>query len=97
MCCSRAYVARADNTYLLSHLHFSWGSKKAELEELAEPPKNRHCLSPVPSSGLVTGFALGLVEGLTKTLYPEASSTVIFVIMAIVLLIKPAGLFGKAG
>jgi branched-chain amino acid transport system permease protein len=45
---------------------------------------------------IVTGFMLGLVEGLTKVFYPQASSTVIFVIMAIVLLIKPAGLFGKA-
>jgi len=45
---------------------------------------------------VLTGFGLGLVEGLTKVFYPEASSTVIFVIMAIVLLIKPAGLFGKA-
>ena len=42
----------------------------------------------------VTGFLLGLVEGLTKVFYPEASNTVIFIIMAIVLLIKPAGLFG---
>ena len=45
---------------------------------------------------IVTGFTLGVVEGLTKFLYPEASNTVIFVIMAIVLLIKPAGLFGRA-
>ena len=44
---------------------------------------------------IITGFALGLVEGLTKVFYPEASSTVVFVIMALVLLIKPAGLFGK--
>lgn len=44
---------------------------------------------------IVTGFGLGVVEGLTKVFYPEASSTVIFIIMAIVLLIKPAGLFGK--
>lgn len=44
---------------------------------------------------ILTGFGLGLVEGLTKVFYPEASSTVIFVIMAIVLLIKPAGLFGR--
>jgi branched-chain amino acid transport system permease protein len=44
---------------------------------------------------IVTGFGLGIVEGLTKVFYPEASSTVIFVIMAIVLLIKPAGLFGR--
>ncbi len=43
---------------------------------------------------VITGFALGLIEGLTKVFYPEASNTVIFVIMAIVLLIKPAGLFG---
>ncbi|OYW59229.1 MAG: branched-chain amino acid ABC transporter permease [Azorhizobium sp. 32-67-21] len=45
---------------------------------------------------IVTGFGLGVIEGLTKVFYPEASSTVIFVIMAIVLLIKPAGLFGTA-
>jgi branched-chain amino acid transport system permease protein len=45
---------------------------------------------------IVTGFGLGLIEGLTKVFYPEASNTVIFVIMAIVLLIKPAGLFGQA-
>ncbi len=44
---------------------------------------------------IVTGFMLGIVEGLTKVFYPEASKTVIFVIMAIVLLIKPAGLFGR--
>ena len=44
---------------------------------------------------IVTGFGLGVVEGLTKVFYPEASNTVIFVIMVIVLLIKPAGLFGK--
>jgi branched-chain amino acid transport system permease protein len=45
---------------------------------------------------IVTGFGLGVVEGLTKVFYPEASNTVIFIIMAIVLLIKPAGLFGRA-
>lgn len=45
---------------------------------------------------VVTGFMLGLLEGLTKVFYPEASNTVIFVVMAVVLLIKPAGLFGKA-
>jgi len=44
---------------------------------------------------IVTGFGLGVIEGLTKVYYPEASSTVVFVIMAIVLLIKPAGLFGR--
>jgi branched-chain amino acid transport system permease protein len=43
---------------------------------------------------IITGFGLGIVEGLTKVFYPEASNTVIFIIMAIVLLIKPAGLFG---
>src|SRR5437660_494980 len=44
---------------------------------------------------IVTGFSLGVLEGLTKVFYPEASNTVIFVVMAIVLLIRPAGLFGK--
>jgi len=45
---------------------------------------------------IVTGFALGVIEGLTKVFYPEASNTVIFVIMALVLLVRPAGLFGRA-
>lgn len=44
---------------------------------------------------VITGFTLGLVEGLTKVFYPEASATVIFVIMVLVLLVKPAGLFGR--
>ena len=44
---------------------------------------------------ILTGFGLGVIEGLTKVFYPEASNTVIFVIMVIVLMIKPAGLFGK--
>jgi branched-chain amino acid transport system permease protein len=44
---------------------------------------------------IVTGFALGVVEGLTKVFYPEASNTVIFVIMAVVLLFRPTGLFGR--
>jgi branched-chain amino acid transport system permease protein len=44
---------------------------------------------------ILTGFGLGIVEGLTKVFYPEASNTVIFVVMVIVLLIKPAGLFGR--
>ena len=44
---------------------------------------------------IVTGFGLGIIEGLTKYFYPEASTTVIFVIMVIVLMIKPAGLFGR--
>ena len=45
---------------------------------------------------ILTGFGLGVIEGLTKVFYPEASSTVIFVIMALVLMVKPAGLFGTA-
>ena len=45
---------------------------------------------------IVTGFALGIIEGLTKVFFPEASNTVIFIIMAIVLLIRPAGLFGRS-
>jgi branched-chain amino acid transport system permease protein len=45
---------------------------------------------------VLTGFGLGVIEGLTKVFYPEASSTVIFVVMAIVLLARPAGLFGRA-
>jgi branched-chain amino acid transport system permease protein len=44
---------------------------------------------------IVTGFALGIVEGFTKVFYPEASNTVIFVIMALVLLVRPSGLFGR--
>ncbi len=44
---------------------------------------------------IVTGFGLGIIEGLTKVFFPEASNTVIFVIMAIVLLVSPAGLFGR--
>ena len=44
---------------------------------------------------ILTGFGVGVIEGLTKVFYPEASNTVIFVIMVLVLLVKPAGLFGK--
>jgi branched-chain amino acid transport system permease protein len=44
---------------------------------------------------ILTGFGLGVIEGLTKVFYPEASNTVIFIIMAIVLLFKPAGFFGQ--
>jgi len=43
---------------------------------------------------IVTGFVLGLLEGLTKVFYPEASNTVIFIVMAVVLMIRPSGLFG---
>jgi branched-chain amino acid transport system permease protein len=44
---------------------------------------------------IISGFALGVIEGLTKVFYPEASNTVVFVIMAIVLIIRPSGLFGR--
>jgi branched-chain amino acid transport system permease protein len=44
---------------------------------------------------IVTGFLLGIIEGLTKVFFPEASNTVIFVIMVIVLLVRPAGMFGR--
>ncbi|MFC5066913.1 branched-chain amino acid ABC transporter permease [Flaviflagellibacter deserti] len=44
---------------------------------------------------IVTGFGLGIIEGLTRVFYPEGSAVVIFVIMALVLLVKPAGLFGR--
>jgi len=45
---------------------------------------------------IITGFALGVIEGLTKVFYPQASATVVFVVMVIVLLTMPRGLFGKA-
>jgi branched-chain amino acid transport system permease protein len=44
---------------------------------------------------ILTGFGLGVIEGLTKVFYPEASNTVIFIIMVIVLLVRPQGLFGQ--
>jgi branched-chain amino acid transport system permease protein len=44
---------------------------------------------------IITGLALGLIEGMTKVFYPEASTVAVFVIMAIVLILRPAGLFGK--
>jgi branched-chain amino acid transport system permease protein len=44
---------------------------------------------------IVTGLALGVIEGLTRVFWPEASATVVFVVMAIVLLVRPAGLFGR--
>jgi branched-chain amino acid transport system permease protein len=47
------------------------------------------------SGSIITGFALGLIEGLTKVFYPPASDTVVFALMALVLLVRPAGLFGK--
>lgn len=45
---------------------------------------------------IVTGFGLGVIEGLTKVFYPEASNTVIFIVMVLVLLVRPAGLFGRS-
>jgi len=44
---------------------------------------------------IATGLGLGVIEGFTRVFYPEASSTVVFVIMAIVLMVRPAGLFGR--
>ncbi len=44
---------------------------------------------------IVSGLVLGLVEGFTKVIYPEASNIVVFVIMALVLILRPAGLFGR--
>ena len=44
---------------------------------------------------IISGFSLGLVEGLTKVFYPEGSTTIIFIIMALVLLFKPSGIFGR--
>jgi branched-chain amino acid transport system permease protein len=44
---------------------------------------------------IVTGVGVGLIEGLTKFLWPEAASVVVFILMAVVLLVRPAGLFGR--
>jgi len=44
---------------------------------------------------ILTGLGLGVIEGLTRVFYPQASATVVFIVMAIVLLIRPAGLFGR--
>jgi branched-chain amino acid transport system permease protein len=44
---------------------------------------------------ILTGLGLGVIEGLTRVYYPEASEVVVFVVMVIVLLLRPAGLFGK--
>jgi branched-chain amino acid transport system permease protein len=48
------------------------------------------------AGAIVTGLGLGVIEGLTKVFYPQASSVSIFIIMIIVLLLKPAGLFGRS-
>jgi branched-chain amino acid transport system permease protein len=47
------------------------------------------------AGSILTGIGVGLVEGLTRYLYPEASAVVVFVLMAAVLLVRPAGLFGR--
>ncbi len=57
------------------------------------PPADTEVALLIPAT--VTGLTLGLLEGLTKVFYPEFSSTVVFLVMVIVLLIRPAGLFGK--
>jgi branched-chain amino acid transport system permease protein len=44
---------------------------------------------------VLTGLGLGVIEGMTRVFYPEASATVVFIVMAIVLMLRPAGLFGK--
>ena len=44
---------------------------------------------------IVTGLSLGIIEGLTRVFYPQLSATVVFILMAMVLMIRPAGLFGK--
>ena len=48
------------------------------------------------SGAILSGYGLGLAEGLTKVFYPPAANIVVFVIMACVLLVRPAGLFGRA-
>ena len=62
------------------------------------PPELGILAGTAASAGLavITGFTLGVVEGLTKYFYPEASNTVVFVLMVLVLLVKPTGLTGRA-
>jgi len=47
------------------------------------------------AGAIVTGLALGVIEGLTRVFYPQGSATVVFVVMALVLLVRPSGLFGR--
>jgi len=47
------------------------------------------------AGSIATGLLLGVIEGLTKVFYPQASSTVVFLVMAIVLIVRPSGLFGR--
>ena len=78
------------------HIHI--GDKLAALQREHQLVDERHGLARISKqAGLrVTGFALGVVEGLTKVFWPQASATVVFVLMVIVLLTRPRGLFGKA-
>jgi branched-chain amino acid transport system permease protein len=62
---------------------------------LIVPPPAWYVIERTSLGAIVTGLGLGIVEGLTKVFYPEASAVVIFLIMVLVLLVKPAGLFGK--
>jgi len=48
------------------------------------------------AGSVITSLCLGLIEGLTKMFYPEGSATVVFVVMALVLLVRPSGLFGNS-
>ena len=82
-------------------LFFGWASYVGEhaAKVWGFPPELAILSGTATGAGLgaiVTGFGLGIIEGLTKVFFPEASNTVIFIIMAIVLLIRPAGLFGRA-
>ena len=47
------------------------------------------------AGSVITGIAIGLIEGLTRVIYPEASSVIVFVVMVVVLLVRPSGLFGR--
>ena len=60
-----------------------------------ERPSWRTVLARTVVITIVTGLALGVIEGLTKVFYPEFANTVVFLVMVIILLLRPAGLFGK--
>ena len=74
--------------YISAHALKVWGL----------PPELGIVVGIVAAAALavITGFALGVIEGLTKYFYPEASNTVVFVLMVLVLLVKPTGLTGRA-
>ena len=78
----------------LYHEHYIWNSARPRARQ-ATVELRAACQQPWPDHMAATALGLGIVEGLTKVFYPEASSTVVFVIMVIVLLTRPAGLFGK--